>query len=216
MSSVALIWSTPDGENLIGYQARVSNPANQDAPASGLIKYLIREKHWSPFEMVNMCFEVTTTRAVARQLMRHNPRIQEFSQRYADPLSALSEGQAFILTPARMQHPTNRQMSVPCEDQEVLDWWNETQLQVEETTQSFYETALSKGIAKEVARNILPEGMTPTTMYMNANLRDWLFLTNSRIGHGTQKETETIALMIKDFIKDYYPNVAEAFYGQNS
>lgn len=211
LHSAKLLWTTPKGEDLIAYQARVSNPANQNKEPAGLISYLVREKHWSPFEMVNLCFEVNTTRAVGRQLLRHSPRIQEFSQRYADP-SVLG---SFVTTPARMQHPTNRQMSEPNDDEALDAWWLLRQTNLALEAEALYSEAVANGIAKEVARIVLPEGMTKTSMYMNANLRDWLFLTNTRIGHGTQPETESIALQIKEVIEAHYPHTAKAFYENN-
>lgn len=216
MSSVNLVWATPNGDQLIGDMARVSNPENQGADPVNLIKYLVREQHWSPFEMVSICFEINTTRTISRQLLRHSPRPQEFSQRYANP-NGLAD-QSIILfetTQARLQHPTNRQMSIPCKSKKLRDWWDYEQERLIDYVDGLYHTALSKGIAKEVARNILPEGMTPTKMYMNGNLRDWLFLARLRSGHGTQLEAVEIAEQIKTHLFEQFPNTAEAFFEES-
>lgn len=167
MSKVKLIWATPNAEELIAYMARVSNPSNQDNPetAPKLLKYLIRNKHWSPFEMVNVCMEVETTRDIARQILRHRSfSFQEFSQRYA-------EAQDYDISEARLQDASNRQNSIESEDRELQDWWRSQQTSVLTAAKDAYQAALKNGIAKEVARKILPEGMTISRMYVNGTLR---------------------------------------------
>lgn len=210
--TVRLVWSTPDGEDLIAYMARVSAPDNQDnaATAPRLIGYLIRNRHWSPFEMVNVCFEIETTRDIGRQLLRHRSfTFQEFSQRYAD-VSALP---AAPLREARMQDPKNRQNSTACEDEWLAGWWAHMQQHLAETTADLYRHALDLGIAKEVARAVLPEGLTPSRMYMNGTLRSWLHFVDVRDGHGAQKEATDIARAVRAELAALYPSVMAAFDG---
>jgi thymidylate synthase (FAD) len=163
MSKVSLVWVTPDAEQHIAYMARVSNPANQNNTdtAPKLLKYLINNKHWSPFEMVNVCMEIEVSRDIARQILRHRSfSFQEFSQRYA-----LAD--QFELFEARLQDNKNRQNSIPVQDRELQRFWQEQQHAVINAAKAAYSAAINNGIAKEVARKVLPEGLTMSRMYMN-------------------------------------------------
>jgi thymidylate synthase (FAD) len=211
MSEVNLVWTTPNGENLIAYMARVSNPSNQDNPdtANKLLKYLVRNKHWSPFEMVNVCMEITTTRDIARQILRHRSfSFQEFSQRYA-------EASDFELNEVRRQDHVNRQNSIDVnpaisdEDRQLAYWWEGVQSKVLNDVGFLYKSALDKGIAKEVARKLLPEGMTVSKMYMNGTLRSWIHYVELRTDAATQKEHRQVALQCKDVLVESYPFLEE-------
>lgn len=206
---VRLIWATPNGEQLLTYIAKVSNPARQDDPAPRLIRYLMEHGHWSPFEMVNVCFEVNTTRDIGRQFLRHwTMRPQEFSQRYQD-VTVLGEP---IFRDARMQHPTNRQASVPCTDPELQTWWDHAQGQVWGLAVETYRQALAKGISKEVARVVMPEGMTPSTLYFNAPLRTILHMVPVRSkAHGAQDEAVEVAKAVAGLVKDEFPDTFAAW-----
>lgn len=211
MHDAKLVWVTPDAEKLIAYIARVSNPDNQDAEPASLIRTVIKRGHWSTLEMVNLCVEINTTRTIGRQWLRHAMRPQEFSQRYAEP-SAMGD---MVLTDARREHPTDRQMSLTLEDGDTsAEWWDRAQRQVAALTCSYYEEAREQGIAKEIARNILPEGMTPTRMYLNGYLRDWLFATRLRCGNGTQNEASLVAQSVLGIIRSEFPLVSEAFFDE--
>jgi len=190
---------------MIAYMARVSNPANQaNEKYVPLIKYLIKHKHWSPFEMVNICMEIECTRDIARQILRHRSfSFQEFSQRYA-----VADGYEF--SEARMQDEKNRQNSLPVEDRELMRFWQEQQSNVLKAAKTAYENALNIGIAKEVARKVLPEGLTTSKMYMNGTLRSWLHYIQIRTGVETQKEHREIALMCEEELWKHFPNVMEA------
>lgn len=191
MTSCSLVHSTPSLESHLAAIARVSNPANQaNTSIQGLISYMLREGHWSPFEMVNICIEVNCPRDIGRQLLRHwTLRPQEFSQRY----SSVSELPGVTLREARMADPTNRQGSLPCTDSDLASWWAEAQSRLFTETKIVYDMALAFGLAKECARAVLMEGLTPTRLYFNGNLRSWLHFCTLRMGHGTQKETVEIA-----------------------
>lgn len=191
-------------EEIIAYCARVSNPANQEKSdtAEGLIKYLIKHKHWSPFEMVNVCLEIETTRDIARQILRHRSfSFQEFSQRYADPTSALS----FECRDARLQDETNRQNSIDCQDLKLDAEWKYKQQVLIDTVDSVYRWARSHNIAKEQARAILPEGCTVSRMYMNGTLRSWIHYIELRAAEGTQLEHREVALECKRVIGEVFP-----------
>jgi thymidylate synthase (FAD) len=205
MTSVKTVWTTPDAERLIAYMARVSNPANQaNEKYVPLIKYLIKHKHWSPFEMVNVCMEIECTRDIARQVLRHRSfSFQEFSQRYA-----VADGYEY--SEARLQDEKNRQNSLPVTDRELSQFWEECQQEVLITAKRVYETALSVGIAKEVARKVLPEGMTTSRMYMNGTLRSWLHYVQIRTGVETQKEHREVADLCEKELWKHFPNVMEA------
>ena len=209
---VKLMWATPNGEALVAQMARVSNPANQNNPdtAPKLLKYLIKNKHWSPFEMVNVCMEIETTRDIARQILRHRSfSFQEFSQRYA-----VSEG--FIQTSqARLQDEKNRQNSLYTDDISLQYWWEGAQRRVLDEAKFMYMHALDKGIAKEVARKLLPEGLTMSKMYMNGTLRSWLHYIEIRCDKATQKEHRDVAEQCRDIIFSEFPTVKE-MYGEAS
>jgi len=206
---VKLVWITPDAEKMIGYMARVSNPsASMDDDASRLIAYLIRNKHWSPLEMADMCLEISTQRDIGRQLLRHRSFVfQEFSQRYQD-VTKLPRTQYRI---ARMQDLKNRQNSIECDHQGTIDWWLEQQKAILEAATFAYDDAIALGIAKEVARTILPEGLTPTRMYMKGSIRSWLHFCALRMGHGTQKETINIARRCWSILRKECPSIVAAW-----
>lgn len=206
MSLVNLVWVTPDAEALVAKMARVSNPANQDNPetAPKLLKYLINNKHWSPFEMVNVCMEIETTRDIARQILRHRSfSFQEFSQRYA-----VSEG--FIQdSQARMQDTKNRQNSLYTDDISIQNWFEGAQRRLVTEAKFLYASALDKGIAKECARVLLPEGLTVSRMYMNGTLRSWLHYIDIRCDNATQKEHRDVANQCRDIIFSEFPTLKE-------
>lgn len=202
---VRLVWATPNGEALIAEMARVSNPDNKNntATAPKLIKYLIDNKHWSPFEMVNVCMEIVTTRDIARQILRHRSfSFQEFSQRYAVATS-------FISAEARMQDEKNRQNSIETYDVALQGWWTDIQDRMIRESTLLYQLALDRGIAKETARKVLPEGLTESTMYMNGTLRSWLHYIDIRCDKATQKEHRLIAEQCRDVIKQLFPSIKE-------
>ena len=199
-----LIDST-SAQEMVAFCARVSNPDNQmnNDTSTGLIKYLIRHKHWSPFEMVSACLEIKTTRDIARQILRHRSfSFQEFSQRYAVATD-------FETREARMQDPVNRQNSVVTEDTEIQDEWDMIQDNVIELTKAAYNRALDLGIAKEQARAVLPEGLTASTMYVNGTLRSWIHYIELRSENGTQKEHMEIAKEVGRVISKIFPVINE-------
>ena len=207
--TVSLVWATPDADALIARIARVSNPANEgnDATAPRLLAYLIRNRHWSPFEMASVCMEVVTTRDIGRQLLRHYLRPQEFSQRYQD-VRALGEP---VFREARMQDATNRQASIPCEDEGVRAEWLRRQQAQWDAAVGHYTWALDRGFAKEVARVVMPEGNTPTRMYFAGQLRQWLHFCEVRRGHGTQPEAVAVAEGAWDVLRGVCPAVVQAW-----
>ena len=203
---VNLVWATPDIEEKVAYCARVSNPENQDnhQTAGKLLKYLVKHKHWSPFEMANVCMEIETTRDIARQILRHRSfSFQEFSQRYAEVLG-------FDSRECRMQDHKNRQNSLQTDNKEVTDWWEDAQAIMQNQTVRLYGEALKKGIAKEQARALLPEGLTVSRMYMNGTLRSWLHYIDIRTDISTQKEHREVALACKDILLQLCPNIVES------
>lgn len=204
-NNVKLVWSTPEGEQLIAKMARVSNPENQHNPESSkLIRYLIKNDHWSPFEMVNVCMEISTTRDIARQILRHRSfSFQEFSQRYA-------EVYGFEKAETRLQDPKNRQNSLPNTNNALNGWWLDQQGMVIAQAQKAYERALEYGIAKEVARKVLPEGLTMSKMYMNGTLRSWIHYCQIRCDIATQKEHREVAYECYDILDGLFPNVMSA------
>ena len=203
-----LIWITPEAEQVIGYCARVSNPKNQDneATAPKLLKYLLKNKHFSPFEMVNVCVEIETTRDIARQILRHRSfTFQELSQRYA-----VSEG--FIQdSQARMQDEKNRQNSLYTDDISLQNWFEGAQRRLVNEAKFLYSAALDKGIAKECARVFLPEGLTVSKMYMNGTLRSWLHYIDIRCDSATQKEHRDVANQCRDIIFAEFPTFKELY-----
>lgn len=203
MSKVSLVWVTPDAERKIAYMARVSNPTNQnnDASADRLLAYLMRHKHWSPFEMVNVCMEIETTRDIARQILRHRSfSFQEFSQRYA-----VADG--YEISTPRLQDEKNRQNSIPVQDRELDRFWWEQQTNVLKAARTAYENALNNGIAKEVARKVLPEGLTTSRMYMNGTLRSWIHYVDIRTDVSTQLEHREVAQACRAILVKEFPNV---------
>ncbi|CAB4125922.1 THY1 Predicted alternative thymidylate synthase [uncultured Caudovirales phage] len=198
-----------DAQELIAYCARVSNPSNQlnTDTSEKLIKYLIKHQHWSPLEMVSACLEITTTRDIARQILRHRSfSFQEFSQRYADPTKDLS----FVLREARLQDTKNRQNSVELDttnddDRRLAYQWENIQNEVIKKTREAYEWAVTNGIAKEVARAVLPEGLTESRLYMNGTLRSWVHFIELRSANGTQKEHQEVAIACAKVIAEIFP-----------
>jgi thymidylate synthase (FAD) len=200
---------------LVAFCARVSNPSNQDNKETSekLIRYLIKHQHWSPLEMVSMCLELTTTRDIARQILRHRSfSFQEFSQRYADPTAELDE--AFVLREARLQDTKNRQNSVELdmndEAQKLLAIeWERAQQRVLFSVKQEYAWAIKSGIAKEQARAVLPEGLTVSRLYMNGTLRSWIHYIQLRSANGTQKEHRDIAIECAKVIAKAFPMANE-------
>jgi len=193
-----------DAQELIAYCARVSNPANQlnTETSEKLIRYLVKHQHWSPLEMVSACCEITTTRDIARQILRHRSfSFQEFSQRYADPTQELD----FVLREARLQDTSNRQNSIEVEDNLLQIEWERTQKRVLFAVRDAYAWAIKNGIAKEQARAVLPEGMTVSRLYMNGTLRSWVHFIELRSGHGTQREHQQVALACAKVITEIFP-----------
>lgn len=191
-------------EDIVAYCARVSNPSNQDNTETNekLLKYLIREKHWSPFEMVNVCLEITTTRDIARQILRHRSfSFQEFSQRYANPLDDLKS----VRREARLQDMKNRQNSIDTDDNALQQSWNSQQDLVWLAAVKAYTWAIDRGIAKEQARAVLPEGLIESRVYVNGTLRSWLHYIDLREKNGTQKEHMEIARACADVITKIFP-----------
>jgi len=193
---------------LIAFCARVSNPGNQSNKETSekLIRYLIKNQHWSPLEMVNMCLEIETTRDIARQMLRHRSfSFQEFSQRYADPTKDLD----FVLREARLQDPKNRQNSIEIDNEELQNKWSLMQQAVINNAQHAYEWAINNGIAKEQARAVLPEGNTISRLYMNGTLRSWIHYIQLRSANGTQKEHMQIAQKCAEVIAKVFPMAKE-------
>ena len=207
MHNVELIHVTPDAESLIAYMARVSNPNNQNNPQSeGLIKYLIKHRHWSPFEMVNMCVQIETTRSVAAQILRHRSfSFQQFSQRYAQVTKPAAIPQL------RRQDLKNRQNSTDDLPQATVDEFNVKIDSLFELSQHLYQEMLTAGVAKECARDILPLA-SRTKLYMNGTLRSWLHYTDLRCANGTQLEHKSIADQVKLLIQQQFPTVYSAMF----
>ena len=199
-----------DAQELIAYCARVSNPSNQlnTETSDKLIRYLVKHQHWSPLEMVSACIEITTTRDIARQILRHRSfSFQEFSQRYADPTKDLS----FVLRDARKQDTKNRQNSIELdvhnndEDRFLAYQWERMQELVIKQASDAYEWAIIKGIAKEQARAVLPEGLIESRLYMNGTLRSWIHFIELRSANGTQKEHQEVAIACAKVIAEIFP-----------
>lgn len=205
---------TPDGDKLIAEIARVSNPANEknEETAPRLISYLIRNNHWSPFQMASMAIEIETTRDIGRQVLRHLSAIgyQEFSGRYAE------YGEVLAYRECRFKHPTNRQLTRDAETEEerqtVLDW-NAYIARKAKQDEDDYRYWLGRGVGKECARAILPEGLVPTRMYLHFSIRTWLHYIDERVKPGVQKEHRIIAEKCLDVLRDHFPMTAEAFFG---
>lgn len=198
-----------DAQELIAYCARVSNPSNQlnTETSEKLIRYLVKHAHWSPLEMVSACVEITTTRDIARQILRHRSfAFQEFSQRYADPTKDLN----FVTREARLQDTKNRQNSVELdmadpEQRELARLWEEKQQGVIRAAREAYTWAVTNGLAKEQARVVLPEGNTESRVYMNGTLRSWVHFIELRAGNGTQKEHQLVAVACAKAIAAIFP-----------
>ena len=195
-------------EELVAYAARVSNPSNQNnsKTAGKLVRYLIRENHWSPLEMVHLTLEITTTRDISRQIIRHRSfSFQEFSQRYA-------KSESFEVREARLQDLKNRQNSVALteDDVELSQQWRDKQSDLLQQSKEVYNWALDNGIAKEQARAVLPEGNTETTLYMAGTLRSWIHYCDLRMGNGTQKEHMDVAKQCWEIIGVHFPDVIKA------
>jgi len=200
-------WDGYDCQELIAYCARVSNPSNQmnKETSEKLIKYLIKHKHWSPLEMVNVCLEIETTRDIAHQIVRHRSfSFQEFSQRYANPQDMQ---EAFTYREPRLQDTKNRQNSIEVQDTQLEMDWGRWQKKVIETSKQAYDWAIREGIAKEQARVVLPEGLTKTRLYMNGTLRSWVHYIELRGENGTQKEHMEIAHECAKVISEVFPLV---------
>lgn len=202
-------------EEFIAFAARVSNPANQNnsATAAKLVRYLMKNNHWSPFEMVSMTIEIRTTRDIARQILRHRSfSFQEFSTRYA-------EATEFVTREARLQDTKNRQNSIEIRDDSrdiaIVQEWEQNQKDILELVQLIYTNALKKGIAKEQARSILPEGCTVSTLYMAGTLRSWIHYCGLRMGNGTQKEHMEVAKSAWSIIEEQFPSIAEAVLNES-
>jgi len=192
-------------QDLIAFCARVSNPSNQIniETSEKLIKYLIKHKHWSPLEMTSACLEINTTRDIARQILRHRSfSFQEFSQRYANPAEF---GEQFVVREARLQDTKNRQNSIDVEDTELQAWWNAQQRFVIDHVSRIYQEAIDRGIAKEQARAILPEGNTKSRLYANGTIRSWIHYIELRAANGTQKEHMEIAKECAKVIAKIFP-----------
>lgn len=211
MMNVKLIWATPDADKIIGYCARVSNPANQDNPdVAGLLQYCARNGHWSVFEMANAVLEINTTRDIARQILRHRSfSFSEFSQRYADA-TLINEGT--ILRECRLQDVKNRQNSLETSDEAIAEDWVDLQTFVAGTAIDAYRSALAQGIAKEQARALLPEGLTPSRLYVNGTLRSWITYCQVRTDPSTQKEHRLIADEVIDVLRQVAPITINAFW----
>ena len=198
-----------DAQELVAFCARVSNPTNQynTETSEKLINYLVKHAHWSPLEMASACVEITTTRDIARQILRHRSfAFQEFSQRYADP----TEDLGFVIRDARLQDTKNRQNSVDLDltdtdQRELNNLWIEKQQDIIRQVKDTYDWAISNGIAKEQARSILPEGNTVSRLYMNGTLRSWVHFIELRSANGTQKEHQLVALACARAIAAIYP-----------
>ena len=193
-----------NAQELVAFCARVSNPSNQinTETSEKLIKYLIKNAHWSPLEMVSACLEIETTRDIARQILRHRSfSFQEFSQRYANPVKDLE----FVTREARLQDLKNRQNSIENKDEEISNMWIEKQEHLINEAKETYNWAIENGIAKEQARAVLPEGNTVSRMYMNGTLRSWIHYIELRSGNGTQKEHMEIAVACAEVIAKIFP-----------
>jgi thymidylate synthase (FAD) len=197
----------PSSNDLMAFAARVSNPANQlnHETADKLLSYCARNQHWSVFETANIVMEIKCTRDIARQILRHRSfSFQEFSQRYA-------EATDFVTKDARLQDTKNRQSSTEVEDPCLTDWWNSSQQYFLDKVEELYKEALSKGIAKEVARVVLPEGLTMSTMYMNGTVRSWIHYIKLRTEAGTQKEHREVAEQCKAVLIEQFPCLSVIF-----
>lgn len=212
MHSVNLIHITPNAEELISHMARVSNPSNQNntQTSARLIKYLIDHSHWSPFEMVNMCVSIETTRSIAAQILRHRSfSFQEFSQRYAEVTKMAKPPQL------RKQDKKNRQNSTDNLEEEVKKIYELRIYNLYQDSYRLYEDMIAAGVAKECARDVLPLA-APTKLYMNGTIRSWLHYCDLRTANGTQREHAQIAAQVQDLLYQFLPNVSEAMWSKNN
>lgn len=209
MHDAKLIWLTPDAEALVGKIARVSNPKNENNPnVEGLLKYLIKHKHWSPFEMCSMCVEIHTTRAISPQILRHRSfSFQEFSQRYAIPTDSFATVQPKL----RRQDTENRQNSIDDLAEETLEYYDERIDNHFRQSVELYESLLHSGVAKECARSVLPLN-TVTRLYMSGTIRSWLHYCDLRCANGTQEEHKQIADSVKEILLEQLPTIARAMW----
>ena len=201
----------PDSGDLLAYCARVSNPANQanTETAPRLLDYLVRKAHWSPFEMASMTVEIVTTRSIAHQILRHRSfSFQEFSQRYAEVVAPP------VISEARLQDATNRQASHMTDDVELQSWWEYEQACIARHSASIYEQAIKRGMAKEVARNVLPEGLTASTLYMAGTIRSFIHYCQLRCEIGTQKEHREVAEGVRAVLLEQFPALANVLATQ--
>jgi thymidylate synthase (FAD) len=210
MHDAKLVWITPDAEKLIGKIARVSNPANEDNPnVVGLLKYLIKHRHWSPFEMASMCLEIQTTRAIAPQILRHRSfSFQEFSQRYAVAMD-------LEMPHLRRQDSKNRQNSIDDLDSKTTEYIDDRICKHFREAEQLYTYMLYRGVAKECARSVLPLNTT-TRLYMSGTIRSWLHYIDLRSWHGTQWEHTQIALNALQILKEQLPTIADAMWPNES
>ena len=209
--TVQLMWATPEADKQIAFMARVSNPDNQDnTEFKRLLNYLMKHSHVSPFEMASMCVQIDTTRDISRQILRHRSfSFQEFSGRYED-MTKLGDA---VLRECRLQDENNRQSSLDCDNQHLATWFDNEQRGVWWRSTEAYREALKHGIAKEQARALLPEGLTPTRLYMTGTIRSWLHYIQVRAGVETQKEPRVIAQGALEVLRQIAPITAEAFFG---
>lgn len=204
-------------EDLIVYTARVSNPTNQEdcSTGAGLLRYCLRKRHWSPFEGANLTLEINTTRDIGRQILRHRSLVfQEFSARYANIID--SGMRMDVLRPARMQDTKNRQSSYDTDDAALAYEWEQKQLDVSRLAEETYKWATDKGIAKEVARAVTPEGMTESRIYACGSVRNWITYIALREGYGTQEEHRLVAVECKKVFCQHFPVIAEALGGADA
>lgn len=207
--NVKIQWATPDIDKQIMYMARVSNPEGQNSENTKLLYYCMREGHVSPFEMANVCLEISTTRDIARQILRHRSfSFQEFSQRYQDA-SVLGELET---RECRLQDTKNRQNSFATNDPFSNEKWLESQREVIAFVEKHYRAALGYGIAKEQARALLPEGLTPSRLYMNGTMRSWIFYLQQRLDPSTQKEHQEVAQAVLTQLRTVAPVIMDAFF----
>lgn len=209
-----LIWITPDTDKMIGYVARVSNPANQDNPdVARLLRYCAVNHHWSVFEHAHACVEINTTRDIARQILRHRSfAFSEFSQRYAD----VTQLPQWHVRECRLQDHANRQNSLETDDRQLEGLWFELQQKVATLARANYLAALDVGIAKEQARALLPEGLTPSRLYMTGSMRSWITYLQVRLDPTTQKEHREIAQQVLDTLHPAAPVTFNAFFSEAS
>lgn len=209
-----LIWATPDTDGVIGYCARVSNPENQNNPeVERLLRYCAKHGHWSIFEMGSACIEINTTRDIGRQILRHRSfSFQELSQRYKDVSDEMMNAP---IRECRMQDTVNRQNSLLCDDPVIADRWAKLQREVYDYANAYYRSAIAAGIAKEVARTLLPEGLTPTRMYMTGSMRSWGHYLKQRLHESTQKEHRQIAQAVARILRQVAPLTINAIIGDS-